>query len=389
MPRKRSSGRWPSSGAGGRRVKYLDAAYEVLKASGQPLHSQEITARALRQGLIAPQGLTPEATMASRLYTDTKKAGSRFARAGRGLFRLAEQVEVGIDVEVDRLNLRTRKRLWEALGAMPPAGFEALIGQLLVEMGFDEDTVQVTQLSGDGGIDVRGTYRAAGLTEVNAAVQVKRWKHNVQAPTVTQLRGSLEVHQQGIIITTGGFTAGARAEATAPGKVRIGLIDGQELLELLIRHRVGVEERQLPILVLDEGLWGEPAAAPGTEAEVAVASTGAGSTNAGDPTGHRPTHYSLGKHAEKESTWQEVLVGVCARLAKEEGAAFTALAGQVGGRKRALLATSSAAMIRPKSVPGTALSVETNLSAKGVLRLIRRLLTALGRDEGEFQVAYD
>ena len=39
--------------------------------------------------LIAPQGLTPEATMGSRLYPDTKQEGSSFVRAGHGRFGLA------------------------------------------------------------------------------------------------------------------------------------------------------------------------------------------------------------------------------------------------------------------------------------------------------------
>ncbi|HMN29844.1 MAG TPA: restriction endonuclease, partial [Caldilineaceae bacterium] len=112
--------------------------------------------------------------------------------------------------------------------------------ELLLQMGFDEQTVQVTPYHKDGGIDVVGIYRAAGLTEVNVAVQVKRWKHNVQAPTVTQLRGSLQVHQQGIILTISDFSAGARQEATAANKTRIGLINGAGLLDLLIKHRVGV-----------------------------------------------------------------------------------------------------------------------------------------------------
>ena len=52
-------------------MTYLDAALAVLQAAKQPLHYAEITHRALEQGLIVPTGLTPEATMGSRLYTDT------------------------------------------------------------------------------------------------------------------------------------------------------------------------------------------------------------------------------------------------------------------------------------------------------------------------------
>lgn len=49
-------------------MTYLDAAHEILKQAGQPLHYREITERALAQDLIQPTGLTPDATMGSRLY---------------------------------------------------------------------------------------------------------------------------------------------------------------------------------------------------------------------------------------------------------------------------------------------------------------------------------
>ena len=187
-------------------MTYLDAAYTILKAAGQPLRYEEITQRALAQKLISPQGLTPEATMASRLYIDTLQENSRFVRAGKGVFGLAQRQPEGIESQVDKLNQATREQLHGLLLELPPDRFEALIGALLIRMGFDESTVTVTQHSGDGGIDVTGIYRATGLMGVSAAVQAKRWKANVQAPTVTSLRGSLQVHQQGIIITTSDFS---------------------------------------------------------------------------------------------------------------------------------------------------------------------------------------
>jgi restriction system protein len=56
------------------------------------------------------------------------------------------------------------------------------------------------------------------------AVQVKRWQHNVQAPTVQQLRGALGVHEQGLIVTTSDFSAGARAEAAKPDRTPVALM---------------------------------------------------------------------------------------------------------------------------------------------------------------------
>jgi restriction system protein len=110
---------------------------------------------------------------------------------------------------------------------------------------------------------VRGVLYAGGVTEVNAAVQAKRWKYNVQAPVVQALRGSLVVHEQGMIITTSAFSPGAEKEARAPGKVRISLVDGEKLLDLLIKHGIGVIAEQHTVYSLDEDWWGDAAQAIG------------------------------------------------------------------------------------------------------------------------------
>ncbi len=47
---------------------FLDAALAVLSQTERPMTSLEITAEALRQGLISATGKTPEATMSARLY---------------------------------------------------------------------------------------------------------------------------------------------------------------------------------------------------------------------------------------------------------------------------------------------------------------------------------
>jgi hypothetical protein len=40
-------------------MTFLEAAYQVLKSSGRPLTTLEITERALEQGLVDPRGKTP------------------------------------------------------------------------------------------------------------------------------------------------------------------------------------------------------------------------------------------------------------------------------------------------------------------------------------------
>ncbi len=257
-------------------MNFLEAAYHILKEAGQPLHYTEIAQRALAQQLILPKGQTPEATMGSRLYVDTKKAGSRFRRVSKGHFGLAARTQAdGISSRVQAINRQTRQQLHALILDMPADRFEALIGELLLAIGFEEDSIQVTNYHGDGGIDVRGILNAGGITRINAAVQVKRWKKNIQAPAVQGVRGSLTSHEHGIIITSSDFSKGARLEANAVGKTTISLVNGQDLLELLIAHGIGVNKEQHTVLSLDEEWWGELI---GSTPDVRVEEEGQGET---------------------------------------------------------------------------------------------------------------
>ena len=239
-------------------MDFLSAAQIILEHEGQPLHFKDITKRALMQGLITPSGMTPDATMGSRLYTDVKKADSRFERVGRGQFGLRRTVQHhDIAKRVEDINDLTRQMLRKRLHEIPADRFEALIGELLIAVGFAESSVQVTSYSGDGGIDVRGVLNAGDVTDVNAAVQVKRWKRNIQTNIVRELRGSLTTHEQGIIITTSDYSTGARTEAKAVGKAPISLVHGTELIELLIKHSIGVIKEPHTVVTLEEEWWNE------------------------------------------------------------------------------------------------------------------------------------
>ena len=90
------------------------------------------------------------------------------------------------------------------------------------------------------------------IRDSRMAVQVKRWKNNVQAPIVQQVRGSLGTHDQGLIITTSDFSAGARAEAERPNAVPVALMNGEQLVRLLIEHEIGVGRAAHTLLELTD-----------------------------------------------------------------------------------------------------------------------------------------
>lgn len=135
------------------------------------------------------------------------------------------------------------------LMALDPSAFEGLIGELLVALGFVD--VGVTARSGDGGIDVRGTLVVGGVIQVHMAVQVKRWTRNVQALIVQQVRGSLGTHDQGLIITTSDFSSGAQKEARRANAVPVGLMNGAQLVTLLVEHEIGVQRQAYSLIELD------------------------------------------------------------------------------------------------------------------------------------------
>ncbi len=209
-------------------MNFLDAAFRILSESNTPLHYTEITARALDASILDTKGQTPDASMGSRLYVDTKRSNSRFRRVSRGVFTLTEVASSDISQRITTINRQTQSTLRKRLMEMSAKRFEGLIAELLLALGFEEDKIEITPFGNDGGVDVRGILNASDITEVNAAVQAKRWKGNVHAPVVQALRGSLVVHEQGIIITTSKFSKGAIAEAQAPGKARISLVVHQQ-----------------------------------------------------------------------------------------------------------------------------------------------------------------
>ncbi|MDT8443159.1 MAG: HTH domain-containing protein [Desulfuromonadales bacterium] len=240
-------------------LSFTDCTQKVLEAFGgkKPMHYKEITEKALQKGWLVTGGKTPEATMYAQVITEIKrqqKRGERprFVQHGRGYVGLSQWMGRGLAFQIEQHNHQVRKVLRERLLAMKPGEFEELISQLLAEMGFE--MVEVTKLSGDGGIDVRGTLVVGDVVRIKMAVQVKKWKlkNNIQAPVVQQVRGSLGAHEQGLIITTSDFSPGAVKEAAQSDKTPIALMNGEQLVMLLMEHGIGVHRSTPDLFEIDE-----------------------------------------------------------------------------------------------------------------------------------------
>lgn len=247
-------------------MSFADAAERVLRQSGasEAMNYQDITKRALDEGLISTASKEPAATMNGALNLDISRREAqreppRFVRPMRGMFGLA-QVPDDVRDLIDRRNSDVRARLLKRALEGSPADFEQLIQTLLMAMGFAD--VEGTPLGGDGGIDVRGTLVVGDVVNVRMAVQAKRWQGNVGAPVVQQVRGSLGAHEQGLIITTSDFSKGARQEAQRLNAAPVALMNGEQLATLLAKHAIGVRREEHVLLALAEPE--EPAAAAPT-----------------------------------------------------------------------------------------------------------------------------
>src|SRR4051812_26082098 len=76
-------------------MTFLEAALDILKREGRPLHFKELTERAMTKKLLTFVGRTPEVTMQTQLTAAVKKApGSPFVRVKPGVFGLLRYPEL-------------------------------------------------------------------------------------------------------------------------------------------------------------------------------------------------------------------------------------------------------------------------------------------------------
>ena len=256
-----------------RAYTFTDAAEKILEqfSNKKPMHYRDITTRALELGLIRTIGQTPEATLHAQIGTEiermTKRGETpRFIRYSKGFVGLSRWMRTGsllqtehngemalpleLSRQIEHHNNEVRKKLRDRLHTILPGEFEFLIGALLGKLGFEE--VSVTNVSNDGGIDVRGTLVVGDVIHVRMAVQVKRWKDNVHRPTVQQVRGSLGTHEQGLIVTTSDFSDGARQEAERANAVPVALMNGEQLVALLVEHNIGIHRTTYDLIELGD-----------------------------------------------------------------------------------------------------------------------------------------
>ena len=144
-----------------------------------------------------------------------------------------------------------KERLLAAIGKMSPKKFEAFSRALLNKMGV-EFTEKGVQVSNDGGIDGYGYHVDRNdFRTTRVVIQCKRYNVGpVSEPEINQFLGAMNKYQAdyGVFITNGRFTSAARVAAKEGSPIT--LIDGNELVRLVIRYELYIKPVQN--YVLDE-----------------------------------------------------------------------------------------------------------------------------------------
>ena len=166
--------------------------------------------------------------------------------AGNHLTEAGDSVDEEEETDVDRADAieaeafeRILDRLYEDFDHYQ---FEGLIADLLKALGF---TTRGREAPGpDGGVDIVATSDALRLDPARVKVQVKHQRTAAGAPEVQQLAGTLHGQERGLFVSLGGFTTEARRID------RVALMDGEELVGLLLEHyeHLGARARErLPL----------------------------------------------------------------------------------------------------------------------------------------------
>ena len=136
-----------------------------------------------------------------------------------------------------------KAELLEKIKNNPPIFFQKLILDLLVEMGYSipRPDAETMRRSRDTGIDAIISQDKLGFDLIH--VEMKLWKEiPVGSPDILRFSDVLigQGASKGLFITTSTFSELAKALAKEVVELKIILIDGNQLVQLMIEHNIGI-----------------------------------------------------------------------------------------------------------------------------------------------------
>lgn len=142
------------------------------------------------------------------------------------------------------------KQLAQELKGHPFADF---VAHLLEAMGY---RTRVSPEGPDGGVDIIAHKDELGFEPPIIKVQVKSTEGSIGDPVVSALYGKVSGGEFGLLVTLGSFTTQAKAFARSKSNLR--LIDGVDLVDLVLDHYEQFDSRYKGLLPLKRVYVPEP-----------------------------------------------------------------------------------------------------------------------------------
>jgi len=159
-----------------------------------------------------------------------------------------ETPEVIIGKAIVMLYQSLKFELLQSIKNKPISFFEYFIVELLRKIGYkgiDSSNFEVIGKQEKEGIE--GILYQDELCIEKVYIQAKKWEMEVTSKDVRNFIGALNLKDtnKGVFITTSTFSPEAKAEAKQNPLHKIILIDSDQLMQLAIRHNVGIQTKQI------------------------------------------------------------------------------------------------------------------------------------------------
>ena len=161
--------------------------------------------------------------------------------------------DAGIEEIVEHRQQTVRDELLTRLPHLSAKIYSVICRNVLEAIGFTrlhQDTPAAGYiLQGRGPLKPVGTEDAPPM---NAAFRCVAAKQAVDADLVEKFRGEITgTYDQGILISNGTFTPLAQRKSVQPGAVPIVLMDGEALVDEMIKNDIGVRSKQVILVEVD------------------------------------------------------------------------------------------------------------------------------------------
>lgn len=192
----------------------------------------------------------------STIFCLSAEAAEELLSSGRSgiVVQTSDSVEEEIEGETE-IRRDTEQRalgfLQDKLSKLDWDEMQELVGGILRAMGYK---TRVSPAGPDRGRDIIASPDGFGFQSPRIVVEVKHRKGTMGAPEIRSFVGGLRQHDNGLYVSTGGFTREARYEADRTNQ-NLTLMDADDLGKAIVEHYDRMDSEARALLPLKKIYW--------------------------------------------------------------------------------------------------------------------------------------